>query len=131
MKQRAPSSSPKYLWLAILISYLAFVVAGTLDPWPTATAKLAAVGTGPHVPLTYSSVTSDTRSYRSQIYIVTSRIGSSWSIYRVSEVNAVAHVEEVRWGLLYVALFTMVLALGAAWFLRRSSIHPRAEEAEA
>lgn len=128
MNQRPPSSSPKFLWLAIVIGYLACVVAGTVDPWPAAAARLAAVGGGPYVPVTYASVSSDTREYRSQTYIVASQVGRSCSAYRVSEENRVMKVEEVRGGLLYFAAFVVAFILAAFWSLRRSAIDPRGNE---
>jgi len=125
MNPRPPSSSPKFLWSAIVIAYLACVVAGTVDPWPVAVAKLAAIGAGPYVPVTYSSVSSDTRNTRSQIYIVPSQVGRSWSTYRVSEENKVATLDEVRGGLLVVAACAMAFIVAAVWRLRRSAIAPR------
>lgn len=123
MDQRRSSSSPIFLWLAIVTIYLTFVIVGTLAPWPTAVAKLAAIGTGPYVPVAYSSLTSDTRAYRTQIYIVASQIGSSWSTYRVTEDNNTANVEEVRDGILYFAAFTIAFVLAAILGLRRSAGH--------
>ena len=110
MNPRLPSSSPKFLWSAIVFAYLACVVAGTVDPWPVAAARLAGIGAGPYVPVTYRSVSSDTRRYRSQIYIVASQVGRSWSTYRVSEENKVTQIE-VRGGLLLVAACAMALVI--------------------
>lgn len=121
MNQRPPSSSPKFLWLAIATAYLIFVVAGTFNPWLVAAEQLAAVGAGPYVPLTYSFVASDRMTYRSQVYLVASQVGSSWSTYRVSEENNVATVEEVRGGLLYAAGIAIAIIFGAILGFRRSA----------
>jgi hypothetical protein len=124
MNQRPSWHMPKLLWFLLAGAVAALVIAGTVNPWPVAAEKLAAVGPGPYVPLSYSwhSSTSDkgTRESRSQTYLVVSQIGRSWSAYRVTEEDNVAKVEEVRFGFLYGALFLVVFVIGAIWSLGRS-----------
>ena len=116
MSQFASWHLPKLLWLLLAAVVAALVIASTVNPWPVAAKKLAAIGPGPYVPLSYSwhSVTSDkgTRESRSQTYLVVSQIGRSLSTFRVTEEDKVAKVEEVRFGFLYGALLLVVLAIG-------------------
>jgi hypothetical protein len=108
--------------VAILVAGVLLV--GTVNPWPVAAAKLAAVGPGPYIPVSYSyrSMTSDrgTSTYRRQTYVVVSQIGKSLSSYRVVEENNVATLEEVRYGLLYGAAFLVVFLAGVVWSVRRA-----------
>ena len=83
------------LWVVLVVAYGAAVCVGTLFPWPVAASRLAAIGPGPYVPLTYTSLSSDTRTYRSQIYLIPSRLPERWRLYRVSETNGVVRVEEL------------------------------------
>jgi hypothetical protein len=96
------------------------VVAGTLQPWPVAVAKLSSVGPGPYVPLTYKHRTSGTGEtlFRRQTYFVVSRLGESFSFYRVVEENGVARIEEAPDGMLYGVAYALVM-FGSAWAMSR------------
>lgn len=79
----------------LLQAHLALRSNLALFPWPIAASRLAAVGPGPYVPLTYTSLSSDTRTYQSQICLILSRLPERWRLYRVSETNGVVRVEEL------------------------------------
>ena len=102
--------------MAFLATALALALFGTLKPWSVAVEKLADLSPGPYIPLSYSyrGSTSDvgSRTYRSQLYVVASQVGKSFSTYRVTQQGDVAVVEEVRYGCLYPAAFVTVFHLG-------------------
>lgn len=77
LSRRSPSRPRNFLWPMLVVAYVIAVGAGTVFPWPIAASRLAGVGNGPYVPLTYTSLSSDTREYRSQIYLVPSRTAES------------------------------------------------------
>jgi hypothetical protein len=127
----APRNGPNYIWATIVALYMVFVAVGTLSPWPVAAARLGELGAGPFVPVTYSYLSGDTRTYRSQIYIVPSLLRRSLSTYRVSQENDRVRVEEVRFGALYIAVFTAVALISAVWSVLRATAPHRGAEPEA
>jgi len=130
MSRQAKQPTTNYLWPFLVVAYIALVIAGTVFPWPVASSHLATVGPGPYVPLTYSSLSSDTRDYRSQIFLVPSQIGRSWSTYRIKENNGVVAIEEIRWGILYAGCGFVVLIVAAVSWVHRKLRARRPPEAQ-
>ena len=109
----------RLLWIFMALLVPALMTFGAVSPWPAAAEKLAAVGPGPYVPLSffYRSHTNGTTSetHRTQTYLVASRVSSSLSTYRVSQENSVVAVEELKFGLLYGVAFLLAFYVITLW----------------
>lgn len=125
LSRRSPSRPRNFLWPMLVVAYVIAVGVGTVFPWPIAASRLAGVGNGPYVPLTYTSLSSDTREYRSQIYLVPSRTAESWSLYRVSEANKMVSVDEIPLGTAYAACIAVAVVASTLASLRRRESTPR------
>ena len=124
-QQQTPSKAEIVLWTLGVVLVPTLITYGTLNPWSEAVAKLEPIGQGPYVPYaawwSSSTVGDKTKVERGQMYVVPSRMLDSSSTYEVREVNSVVAVEEVKFGLFYLAGLALMFVGGIAWEVRRLS----------